>query len=1090
MSVARSSTLQALLKQSALGLLVALSAIFLASALPAQIVETGIITGVVKDNSGAVIPNAQVVVRNTETGLTTSSTSNGQGIYVSPPLKPGNYTVEISVPGFSKSVEKVRLEVGQRVAADVALTLGSTNETIEVQATGGILETESSSVSNLRTEKAVHDLPLNGRNFAELLGLGAGVVPGQSQLAGSPPYVQQRGPTSYAIDGQRMTDNRLLLDGIADSENHNGLGVIIFPPIDAVEEFREETNGADARYGRYSGGVINLVYKSGTNHYHGEVFDFFRNSVLDARNYFDPPKIPGFRMNSFGATFGGPLFRQKDPRTFFFADYSGERLSQGLTSVDTVVDWGPQGVGDFSNYSQIVHDPISKLPFPGNVVPASYLSSPQSQVGQNVLALILKYAAPNVPGATTANNFLFNPQRIDNSNDFDVKVDHQFNQADSAFIRYSQARDSIIQPGVLPAPLVGATTSGPAQSPAYQTVLSETHVFSPTLINTVRFGWSRIFVNAQNFDAGLNLSTQLGIPGVIVPTDTRHSDGLPSLSFTGATTIGDAANSPTQIGTNNYQEDDNVSLVRGKHSFDVGGEVFRLQYNVYQTGAEHGTMSFTGNYTGLGLADLLLGAPTSGIYQYQPGTRGFRQLGLALYAQDNYKLNNRLTLNLGLRYDDFLGWPWKETQNRIYEFEPNLSTTQVFQVGTNGISASGVKGNKTNFEPRVGFAYQLGAKTLLDGGYGIYYAAPNLALGSTGAINAPEVDYWSFNNTGYGTPGFNYVSNGFVHTRATTNAPQGSPLVTTDPNIRTPYSEQWHLSVQQQIGAATRITVAYVGNVGVHLTTMHNINQATPGISTSPIATRRPYPYFAQIGQLQGNMISNYHGLQLSAERRTRDLTYLFSYTYSHALDENSNNAGAPVNSYNQHADYGNGDNNIPNRFVGSVNYSLPFEGSGWLRPVVRGWELNAILTYSDGIPFSVFAGSNSLNIADGIKPMAQLVGPGNGSLPSGKRTVNAWFNTAAFTNPGPQQFGNSGRNILQGPGTKNVDFSVFKNFSLHEGRTLQLRSEFFNIFNTTQFNNPNSTIGPGFGKISSAGSPNTLQRVSREIQLAAKFSF
>jgi hypothetical protein len=1053
-------------------------------------VEKGVVTGVVRDTSGAVVDNARVTLANAASGLATVTTTNGEGLYVSPPLTPGSYAVKIEAQGLTTVIKRVTLEVAQRITVDASLAIGEATQTVNVEATVVQFDTNTSTVSNLRTEKAVHDLPLNGRNFAELLGLGAGVVPGQPQLTGAPPYVQQRGPTSYAINGQRLTDNRLLLDGVADSENHNGLGVVIFPPIDAVEEFREETNDADARFGRYSGGVINVVFKSGTNHYHGNVFDFFRNSVLDARNYFDPLKIPGFRMNSFGATFGGPLFPVKNPRTFFFVDYSGERLSQGLTQVDTVIDWGPQGVGDFSNYSQSIHDPVTKVAFPGNIVPSSYLASSQSKVGQNILALILKSAPPNVAGATTANNFLFTPQRIDNSNNFDVKIDHQFNDTDSAFIRYSQARDNIIQPGILPAPLVGATTSGPAQSPAYQTALSETHVFSPTLINTARFGWSRIFVYAQNFDNGLNLPTQLGIPGVINPNDLAHTDGLPALSFTGATTIGDAANSPTQIGSNNYQENDNISLVRGKHSLDLGGEVFRLQYNVYQTGAEHGTMSFTGNYTGLGLADLLLGAPTSGTYQYQPGTRGFRQLGLALYAQDNYKFNNRLTFNLGLRYDNFLGWPWKETRNRIYEFEPNLSTTQVFQVGTNGISESGVKGNKTNFEPRVGFAYQVGKKTVLNGGYGIYYAAPNLALGSTGAINAPEVDYWAFNNAGYGTAGFNYLSNGFVHTPATIGAPQGSPLVTTDPNIKTPYSEQWHLSVQQQVGAATRITVAYVGNVGVHLTTIHDINQATPGPASSAIAARRPFPYFNQISQLQGNMISNYHGLQVSAERRTRDLTFLFSYTYSHALDENSNNAGAPVNSYNEHADYGNGDEDIPNRFVGSVNYTLPWEGSGWFRPLVKGWELNAILNYSDGIPFSILAGSNSLNIADGIKPRADLIGPGHGSLSPGKRTVNQWFNTAAFANPGAQQWGNSGRNILQGPGTKNVDFSVFKNFALQEGRALQLRSEFFNLFNTPQFNNPNSTVGPGFGTISSAGSPNNLQRVSREIQLAAKFNF
>jgi hypothetical protein len=295
--------------------------------------------------------------------------------------------------------------------------------------------------------------------------------------------------------------------------------------------------------------------------------------------------------------------------------------------------------------------------------------------------------------------------------------------------------------------------------------------------------------------------------------------------------------------------------------------------------------------------------------------------------------------------------------------------------------------------------------------------------------------------------------------------------------------------VQQEIGDSSRITIAYVGNVGVHLDGLLDINQATPG--STAIATRRPYPYFSQIWQLQTSLVSNYNGLQVTLERRSKNLSYQVSYTYSHALDENSTNPGTIVNSYDKQADYGNSDQNIPNRFVGSMNYALPFKGSGVFRPLAQSWQVNAIATYSDGIPFSVLSGSNSLGVADGIVPRAQFIGVnGNGSLPSGQRTLDRWFNTAAFANPSAQQWGNSSRNILQGPGTKNVDFSVFKTIPLHERASLQLRSEFFNLFNTPQFNNPNATVGPGFGTVSSAGSPTTLQRVSREVQLAAKLVF
>jgi outer membrane receptor protein involved in Fe transport len=1082
-------------------------------ALRAQIVETGVITGVVRDNSGAVVPAVKVTIRNAATNLANNTVTDSEGMYVSPPLSPGDYNVEFEAAGFGKLLEHVRLEVGQRVAADAALTVGQASQTVTVEATTQLLESETSSVSNLRTEEEVKDLPLNGRNFTELLGLGAGVVPAQTQIV-SVPYAQQRGPSSYAFNGLRFQENRLLLDGIGDNENHNGLGVVVFPPIDAVQEFSEETTDADARYGRGNAGTINLVYKSGTATYHGEVFEFLRNSALDAKNYFDKAAKPGFKMNEFGGTFGGPLFSRHDPKTFFFADYSGQRTRQGLTYVDTVPDFTltPSGY-DFSAYSQPIKNPATGVAYANNFVPLSDVNT----TGANILNFYQQHAAPNVAGATTANNFLFNPTRSVTEDAFDVKVDHRFTDKDSAFVRYSQARDNILQPGTLPVPLVGSVISGPAQDPAHQAVISETHIFSPTTINSARFGWSRFFVYAGNFDAGLNLSTQLGIPGVIVPGDPK-SDGLPVMTFAGSTSIGDAGNSPTHIGTNNYQWDDNVNLVRGKHSLDIGFEVVRLQYNMFQTADEHGMFSFGPAYSGLAWTDLLFGTPKTGVYAYLNGNQGFgfRQTDLSFYGQDNYKVNNRLTLNVGVRYENFLGWPWTEVENRMYNFVPSLSTTQLFKVGTGGVPRSGLSGNNLNFMPRVGFAVKVTQKTVFHAGYGIYYSAPNVTNSSGLSNNAPAIDYWAFNNSAiYGAPAtngspFNFASDGFVHTPATdaSNLPSGLPVFAQDPRAKTPYSEQWHATIQQEITPATTVSVAYVGTHGVHLDHLTDINAGSPG--TTNVTVNRPYPFFAQIFQLQTNQISNYNAVQVTAERRARGLSFLASYTYSHALDDNTNSPGAVVNPYNIQGDYGNSDLNVPNRFVASVTYALPFQVDGKLKSAVQGWQLNAILQYFDGIPFSV----NSANgVGDGLTPRAQLVsGHGNGSLPTDKRTLNEWFDTSAFVSIpltgtlANGQWGNSGRNILQGPGTKNVDFSVFKNFQVAESKVLQFRAEFFNLFNTPQFNNPSATapqpaatattllpnITPGaaYGTISSAGSPTTFQRISREIQLAAKFTF
>jgi hypothetical protein len=1081
-----------LVKRNTSRLLLALVVILAASALQAQIVETGIITGVVKDNTGAVIPNAHVSVQNVGTGLTTNSTTDSQGIYVSPPLHPGNYNVVVEAPGFSKVAEHVRLEVGQRVSADAALAIGTAAETIEVQTNSELLETETSSVSNLRTEEAVKDLPLNGRNFAELLGLGAGVIPAQTQLV-SVPYTQQRGPSSYAFAGLRYQENRLLLDGIGDNENHNGLAVVIFPPIDAIQEFSEETTDADARYGRGNGGTINLVFKSGTARYHGEVFEFLRNSALNAKNYFATAAKPPLRQNEFGGTFGGPLFKRDNPKTFFFADYSGKRLAQGLTYVDTVPDFKLTATGyDFSAYpAGSIKNPVTKVAYANNFVPLSDLNI--NSTGANILSFYQKYASPNIAGKTTAANFLFNPLLTVTEDAFDVKVDHTLSEHDNGFLRYSQARDIIGQPGTLPNPLVGAVICGPAQNPAHQAVLGETHIFSPTTINTARFGWSRFFVNAQNWDAGQNLPTQLGIPGVDVAGDSR-SDGLPVMSFSGGTSIGDAGNSPTQIGTNNYQTDDNVNLVRGKHSLDIGFEFVRLQYNMFQTGAEHGSESYGTSYSGLAWTDLLFGAPKSGTYSYPSGTVGLRQSDLAFYAQDNYKVTSRLTINAGVRYENFLGWPWTEVNNKIYNFVPSISITALQQGGTAGVPRSGAFNNNLNFAPRFGFAYKVTSKTVFHAGYGIYYSAPNVTNSSGLSANVPVNNYWAFNNAatfGAATNGapFNYASNGYVHTVVTSASalPANLPVLAQDPNAKTPYSEQWHASIQQQIPYSTVLTVAYVGTRGVHLDNLRDINAGSPG--TTSVTTARPYPFFAQINELETHQISKYNALQISTERRAHGLTFLASYSYSHALDEGSGSPGAVSNPYNVHADYGDSDLNIPNRFVASGGYELPFKGKGILGAFERGWQLNAILNYSDGLPFSVSASSG---VGDGLTPRAQLLsGNGNGSLPSSQRTLAKWFNTAAFTNPVAGQWGNSGRNILQGPGTKNIDFSVFKNTHLAESKTLQLRAEFFNLFNTPQFNNPGATAGTGaIGTISSAGSESTFQRIERQVQLAAKINF
>ena len=1060
-----------------------------------QVVEKGVITGLVSDSTGAIVSGVQVSLYNMATDLTTETTTNGQGLFVSPPLDPGDYDIQVKASGFKTVHQSFRLEVGQRASANITLPIGSSSETVEVADTNQeILQTESATIENLRTEQAVRDLPLNGRNFNELFSLGAGVIPTTTQSV-SIPYTQQRGPSYFAINGSRPQENRTLLDGIGDNENHNSM-TALFPPIDAIQEFSEETEDADARYGRGNGGTINVVIKSGTAQYHGDVFEFLRNTALDSRNFFAPGAKPALRQNEFGVTFGGPLAWKKsaNPKTFFFADYAGKRLAQGETNLESVPVVGITSTGyDFSAYSAAIKNPVTHAAYANNFVPATDpLIDP---TGANILKFYEQYVHPNVVGATTANNYLYIPLLITNEDDFDVKVDHKFTEKDSGFIRYSEGKDIITQPGVLPPPLVGDVICGPASDPAHQAVLSETHIFSPTILNTARYGWSRFFVYAQNYDQGLNLPTTLGIPGVEIP-GVGQSDGLPVMTFSGYTAIGDAGNSPTQIGTNNYQWDDDLTVLRGKHSLDLGFDLIRLEYNMFQTGAEHGSEAFATRYTGLAWSDLLFGAPTSGTYSF-PSEVGLRQSDLSFYAQDNYKVNNRLTLNLGVHYENFLGWPWTEVHNKEYAFVPSISTTALEQVGTNGIPGSGLSGNNLNFAPRVGLAYKVTNRTVFHAGFGIYDAAPDVGNSSTLSANVPVDDYWAFNNpaayvaNATNSAVFNYARNGYVHTKVTSGSgvQPNTPAFAVDPNDKTPYTEQWHAAIEQQIPFSTVLKFAYVGTKGAHLDDFRDINAGQLGLNgATTVSVNRPYPLFAQISDLETGQVSSYNALQVTAERRAHGLGFLTSYTYSHALDEGSSEGPTVLNPYNVRADYGNADYNVPNRFVASSNYQLPFKGSGRLGVLERGWQVNAIGQFFDGLPFSV---TSSSGVGDGLTPRAQLVAGQNPVLPKGQRTLFHWFNTAAFTNPAPGTWGNSGRNILQGPGTKSVDFSLFKDTHLTESKVLQLRAEAFNLANTPQFNNPGATVGSAAeGVVSSATSDVTFQRTERQIQFAAKVTF
>jgi len=1060
-------------------------------------VDTGTISGLVRDISGGGIPSVQVTVRDEDTGLSTEISTNSTGLFVSPPLRAGTYVVTARAKGFESAAKRVRLDLSERLEVDFDLAVGAVSETVAVKDVATPLQTETSTLSNLRSEQAVKDLPLNSRNFAQLITLSPGAMPAQSQTTGSP-ITMKRGSTGVSLNGTRLEENNFLVDGILNNENHNGLGVLIFPSVDAIEEFRVEASVANAQFGRGGGATINLTYKSGGREYHGGLFEFLRNSDFDAKNYFDSKNapIPEFRLNQFGGFVGGRVNpKSKDPKTFFFFDYQGQRIRQGQSYVSSVPLPAFKN-GDFSASPSLIFDPLTTTPsgsnfarqqFPGNIIPAARIDP----VGKNLIDL---YPAPNAPGL--ANNYLFNPVRITTANDWDLKFDHRFSDSDSTWVRYSSSKNDLTEPSFLPAPAVGNGPSVPGlnDQPVKQVVLSETHIFSSSSFNEARFGFSRLNLRAYPLNYGQYISQQAGIPGSNVPGDILTS-GLANIAVSGLTGLGDAGYAPAVIVSEDYQGNDNFTRIRGKHTLKFGVEARRLHYNAVQSNTPRGALTFSSFYTtnpissngtGLGAAELLLGRPASGSIAYVAGTRGLRRTELAAYAQDDVKLSSRLTLNLGLRWEDYVGWPWTEVANRMYAFVP--ATQSVAQVGTNGIPLSGVNGNNHNFAPRAGLAWQPLDKTVVRVGYGLFYSAPQFDVTRNLVANPPQGISTSFTNNQFDFPNARPASAGFI--RPPVGSLTNAALNYIDPNSPMPDTQQWNVSVQRVLPLNLSLTVAYVGTKGTHLEARPDINQPVPG--TTAIASRRPYPLLQGILTSENVDNSIYNGLQLTLERRlAKSLSMLVTYTYSHGIDDASSDYVAWMNSYNRQLDRASADFDVRRRFVSSWTWALPFRGSRRANLLVAGWQLNGIVSLFDGLPFSVGSATNTLNT--GSSTRASLLPGAVAEIPVDQRSIARWFNIGAFTAPGPQQFGNTGRNILRGPGTAQADMSLFKDFFLSEqaGRRLQFRAECFNVTNTPQFNNPAASIGAaGAGTISAAGAPLTFQRTSREIQLALKLYF
>jgi hypothetical protein len=1028
--------------------------------------------------------------------------SNGEGLYVSPNLIPGSYLLSAARTGFRTEVfGPVVVQVNQIVRVDFALTLGTQGESIQVEAAPAqLLLSESAEISQVIGNKQVADIPLNGRTWQQLIDLSAGVNPGAPGESGSPNPVN--------VDGQRTKANLFMVDGVSVTSSAEGRGNDFNIPLDAVQEFSIQAGAYSAEFGDVAGGVINLQSKSGTNNLHGSLFEFFRNDAMDAANFFSnatgQPRNP-LQYNQFGGSVGGPVRRDK---TFFFADYQGT-ITHSSSPMVTSVPLTAQRTGDFSGLlaatgAQVpIYDPFAasytRTPFANNTIPPSLIDPAAAKI----TALL---PAPNQFGANGQalpfNNYAVTRAGTSGVHSFDVRVDHQFSSKNTLFARYSFQNTDAVAPSLFGLPLGGTLEGAGTTLARYQNAgIGHVYQFRPTLINEIRIGLNRQTAALTQQDYGRNLSTQLGIPGV---NTSPQTSGLSTLDVAGLFSVGDSLLTPLQLATTDWNFSEKITWVKGRHVVRLG---FDYQYGMGSTGylvygrglytfLNLSTSNLLGPAGGNAFASFLAGAPYQILRdEFPPGLVGLISHREGFFVQDDVKLTPRLTVNIGARYD-IMPYP-REMHDRLSNFDPATGTMLIAGRNT---SPTLVNTDYKDLAPRIGLAWALGndSRTVVRAGYGIGFVDP---YGSAGILNSNEfnVPFYYVNNITlfpFTAPAYTLsrMLPGLVMPPAT--APTGNQRYIV-PNDGNQYSQTWSLGIQRALNTSSMFEIAYVGTSGNRLLTASDINAALPG-ATNP-TTRQPYgPALGEIRELSNTAHSIYHGLQTKLERRfSRGLYLLGSWTWSKSIDDQSNGTDTAIASgqypqiqTNPGLDRGLSSFDRAQVFVANAVWEIPFgrgaRGSGALA-VVNGllerWQLSGIFTAETGTPFSVLMACADVN-AEGNNCRPNRIA--SGELPAGQQSIGEWFNTAAFAIPSTPAYGNAGRDILRGPGTVNLDFSLSKSipWGSLERRRLQIRAEFFNGLNHTNFGLPQNSIdSPAFGTITTAAP-------AREVQIGARLEF
>jgi hypothetical protein len=1032
-------------------------------------------TGDVRDPSGAIIVTARVTARNTATNVMRSTVTDAAGIYVISSLPPGPYEVFVESPGFNRDLRSgIVLQVAEVARVDFSLKLGSATDTVNVVDTANVTETETASTGQVIENRKVVELPLNGRQFYGL----ALLAPGAYQPAENS-TVGYRG--GFNVAGAAETNNNFSVNGI--DNNDTGInGPTFLPSIDSIQEFKLLTGIFPAEYGHSSGSQVIVVTKSGTNQFHGSMFEFVRNQLFDASNYFTASgSQPAYKRNQFGGTAGGPIRKDK---TFFFYSYEGLRLRQQLAALSTV-PLTPMLSGDFSSLSAlakpiVLKDPLSGAVIPNDMIPASRVSP----LGKAIAAFFPAPSLPTAAGQLPSSNYYFNETRVETMNENSLRIDHSFSPKDTLYANYNRYNDPSFEPdntlcGSSTLPGFGCNAGLTTQLGA----IDETHIFSPALVNDLRLGVNRLVQPRVQQDINDGFP---GLPGAFLGY-LANNTGLPRTSITGYSTLGGATNLPSERDDTTYQFLESLLWTKGKHSLKFGGDYRKFLSTNLQTSNGRGSLSFTGSApgpaSGYPLADLLLGLPTtSSRNPYSPWFYN-RLSSTSVYAMDDYKILPVLTLNIGIRWE--YNGVISEKYGQMSSFDPTVPGGGLRVENQNGVGNTLYNPNYKNFAPRFGFAWQPfhNATTVVRGGYGIFYNQTTTLNGYyTLATNAPFRNPQTFTAT-TGNP-IRIDINPFPSAlNANSNTATGI-----NPHFPTAYAQQWNFDVERQLGKDMLLDVGFRGSKGTDLPLSYNPNEPLPGTGNAG----RPYQNFGNITYYADDGNSSFNSLVTKLDKKLgHGLTFLASYTYGKSIDEGSGTAsgsdasGGVQNSYNRfEGQRGLSDFDVRHRLVLSPVWNLPFglAGKTLSDKIIGGWQFSGIFQFQTGRPFTPSESGNiSLTSQNSDRPNV-VAGCDVNAAP---KNVNDWFNTACFTLPPSGTFGDAGRNILTAPGLVTFDFAIARIFTVTERMHLQFRGEAFNIANHPNFNQPGATQNsPSFGKITATSVDN------REIQLAMKLVF